>query len=765
MLKTPFPTVFEGLRLLFKALDIKAGNKTIDDEARNVWADYRYLDEFIKDFAGKRLEIYSSTEISSFFQLELRGVVDEYLQLVATHSADGLTREEVMKPLIEFWLVPRLASVVNSICIDANLVSVIELFSSQCAAVPTVLSWLDQNSAAWSRYKKPCEKEQKDRIAAWQRGESLPSSQFISLLDQGDVNNEQTASDWLKIKTLLFIARAIDSIRKEELGELIIEKTREFLKGSPVYKRELGRELDSLRLASIKRVSSILQSIGSLGEDMLRSKEKIEKDKNSLRLKIDHIRFTLIELGEYENSSFFIDWMDARWHVYSGDLAAANELYKQSVKTAIYRSGDQLQVIIKEALVVAASIKKSGKASPDKAFLKQLKNILILFNLDVESVDQLHIRKPKNKTDEFIQASEIEMWKGSFNKIFPIKGFFSKSDFFQSNEGTGPILIIDEKHSKPDYQHVNRNIKVGENRQKVFPQIVWFVHQENYPAVEKLIEKGARVDVSSSSGDTPLIMALEKLVVMEFPRRSFDDSFFNLIIEQPKVTDTINSQTQKRKLTPLLLAVRSGRPDIVEKLLSLGADSNLRGDSDNQTALNICLKLFSLCKNPNRLFESLLEQRATPEALDSFRRESNALFGHMLEDQVNAMLRRNSPDDLMKIERYILNEYVSQVVERLSSSKLKEIFNILLQSGANPNAEMTTPLKGYTPLMLAVELDLDKEVALMLSKGGDLNKAYIHPDTREQIDSWRLAELWQSNKVLRLMNDIKPMYQRFNNVL
>ncbi len=92
-------------------------------------------------------------------------------------------------------------------------------------------------------------------------------------------------------------------------------------------------------------------------------------------------RSTLIALGEYKNSSFFIDWMDARWHIFSGDLAGANELYKQSVKTAIYRAGDQLQVIIKEALVVAASIKKSDKASPDKAFLKQLKNISILFKL------------------------------------------------------------------------------------------------------------------------------------------------------------------------------------------------------------------------------------------------------------------------------------------------------------------------------------------------------------------------------------------------
>lgn len=765
MLSTPFPTVFEGLRLLFKALDIKAGNKTIDDEARNVWADYRYLDEFIKGFAGKRLESYISSEVGLFFQSELEEIVDDYLQLVSTHSADGLNREEMIRPLINYWLVPRLASVVNSICSDASLVSGIDLFSSQCASVSTVLSWLDQNSVEWSRYKKQCEKEQKDRIATWQCGINLPSAQFISLLDQCDVNSELAASDWLKIKTLLFIARAIDSIRNEELGELIIEKTRGFLNGSPVHKSELGQALDELRLAAVKRVHSLFHSIAKISKEMLRSREKTEKDKNRLRLDIDHIRFSLKKLGEYETSSFFIDWMDARWHVFAGDLVKANELYKQSVKTAIYRAGDQLQVIIKEALVVAASIKRSGKASPDKAFLKQLKNILILFNLDVESVDQHQIRKPQNKTDEFIQASEIEMWKGSFSNIFPMNGLFSENNLFQGKDGVGPIIINNEKHSKPDYQHVNRKIKVGENRQKVFPQIVWFILQENYTVVEKLIEKGARIDVSSSSGDTPLIMALEKLVVMEFPRRSFDDSFFKLIIEQPKVTDTINSQTQKRKLTPLLLAVRSGCPDIVEKLLSLGADPNLRGASDNQTALNICLKLFSLCKNPNRLFESFLEQRATPEALDSFRRETDALFGHMLEDQISAMLRRNSPSDLIKIERYILNEYVNQIVERLSSSKLKEIFNMLLESGANPNAEMTTPLKGYTPLMLAVELDLDKEVALMLSKGGDLDKSYKDPDTGELISSWRLAKLWKSKKVLQLMEDIKPVYQNFNNAL
>jgi hypothetical protein len=53
----------------------------------------------------------------------------------------------------------------------------------------------------------------------------------------------------------------------------------------------------------------------------------------------------------------------------------------------------------------------------------------------------------------------------------------------------------------------------------------------------------------------------------------------------------------------------------------------------------------------------------------------------------------------------------------------------------------------------------------MLSKGGDLDKSYKHPDTGVLISSWRLAKLWKSKKVLQLMEDIKPMYQKFNNAL
>lgn len=760
MLSTPFPTVFEGLRLLFKALDIKGGNKAIDDEARNVWADYRYLDEFITGLPGERLEGYISKEVSSFFQLEFKKIVDDYLLLVATHSADGLTREEVMQPLVEFWLVPRIASLVNSICFDAKFVSAIELLSSQSMSVSIVLGWLDQNSNEWLGYKKQCEKEQKDRISAWQRGEDMPSAHSIALLGRNEIKSGLSVSDWLRIKTLLFISRALDFIRKERLGKLAIARSREYLLGAKISKQKFNQTLGSLRIKSLRRIPIVYGPITNISEGMLRKKEKPDASKDSLRLDVDFVRSALKKQGEYNSSSFFVDWMDARWYVFSNDLIKANELYKQAVESAIYRAGDQLKAIVKEALVVAASIKKSDKASPDKTFLKQLKNVSILFKLDTESVDQLQIKSPENKLEDFVQLSEVEMWKGHFNTVFPAKGFFSQHNYFHGKDSAGPILLVKSKHTKPDYQHVNRNIKVGEAAQKIYPQIVWFILNGSYEVVKRLIAKGARVDVNSSSGDTPLIMALEKLVVMEFPRRSFDDSFYKLIIEQSRVSDTVNSQTQKRKLTPLLLAVKSGRPEIVEKLLSLGANPNLRGDSDNQTALNICLKILNLHKNPNRLFESFIDQRITPEALDSFRRETNALYGHMLEDQVQAM--SNRPADLLQIERYIVNDSVNQILEFINPDDMRAIFKMLLDKGADPNSQMTTPLKGYTPLMLAVEKDLDEEVAMMLSCEGDLNEAYVHPDTREKINSWRIAELWKSKKVLRLMNDIKPIYQKYN---
>ena len=51
-----------------------------------------------------------------------------------------------------------------------------------------------------------------------------------------------------------------------------------------------------------------------------------------------------------------------------------------------------------------------------------------------------------------------------------------------------------------------------------------------------------------------------------------------------------HAASQDFRLTPLIRAIDYGEPDVVAKLLDIGADPNLRGDVDDQTPLYLCIR-------------------------------------------------------------------------------------------------------------------------------------------------------------------------------
>ena len=73
----------------------------------------------------------------------------------------------------------------------------------------------------------------------------------------------------------------------------------------------------------------------------------------------------------------------------------------------------------------------------------------------------------------------------------------------------------------------------------------------------------------------------------------------------------------------------------------------------------------------------------------------------------------------------------------------------LLKAGANPNnADTEYPLKGYTPFMFAVELNLVRVVEVMLEAGADLSQYYIDYRNGEVMNLKTIARNFGSSEVL-----------------
>lgn len=744
---TPFPNVFEIIRYLALSFDVKMSNKKLDDLTRDPFADYRQIDLMINSVLIEPLSKRITSDFGRSFGKEIRNFIEAYLKLVATQSVDGLTRNQVLSVLVTHWFVPySLLALKNILLAHPNMPSPILFLGNRDNAIASVFVWIEDNISNWSKYKSTWVKEKKDQYDSWKKGDHLPDIQSIELLSKLGDYRDISELDGERIKSLLIVARAIDFMRISENGGVGFEEARLQLLGVMVD-GNLKSLLKKLQTESLEAVLLSRPHLIQLHQYLNTDIPKSEKIKSDTRYHLNELNSKLKSVDEYEASKHHVSRLEARWHVFFGNLKDACQYYEVAVSNSIYLDGPKLKNLIQEALTVAARQR-------DKSLLRKLKNIQILLGFDLISVNQEAVNKPSKKYEEVFQPQEIDWWSAHFDTIFPLKYSYGRAEVEQGEKSVGVLFYSKKKDVKPDYRNPNRKIKIGESWNKTFPQIVWFTLQNDIEVVKKLLDEGARVDAVSSAGDTALIMALEKLSLLECPVGTLDDSFFNLIASTKNIKNSVNLQTDKRKITPIIQAVQSGRPDIVKKLIDLGADVDFRGETDNQTALNVCIKIMGIIKRPKEWLEIQLKHPVNDELLDSLRRHSNGMLGADLESQKRFI----EHPEYESSNRSYSEEIVSNLLRNSNIYDFRAILKLLLEAGANPNATMASPVKGYTPTMLAVELDFAEELSILLSYGADFNKTFCTPVTEYMANSWELAEHYKSRSVLKLMEDIRPYY-------
>jgi ankyrin repeat protein len=488
--------------------------------------------------------------------------------------------------------------------------------------------------------------------------------------------------------------------------------------------------------------SSNIHLIGKLQKAL--NPNAIKTDISGHQETIKQVRTIIQTSSNLHSAEYWIDWSDARWHIFSGELAKANQLYKKSFDKASFVAGNNLKYIIKEALVVAANQSKA-----DIVFLKQLKWALINFGYDILSAS---VSKPSNTVSDTIESWEIEQWKNAFFQVFPKEGLYPDTDFDFKGDAIGPLIVTNPENIKPDYRNPDRTIKVGDTWKRPMPQIVWFSHNENIEICKRLIEKGADINVKSEVGDTPILIALEALNLTEVPYRSLNNELYKLISRERHDPETINTRTQKKRLLPIISAVQTSQLEIVDKILSMGADPNGRGRTDEQTALNVCLKLIGILKNPELSKIEQLNIPTTPEALDSIRRYSQGAFGFSLEDQKKNLEQMESSALYQQIRERYFDLMYQRICENMNLAEMRRVASLLIKAGADANAEHSSPIKGYTPLMLAAELDEVDLFEIMLVHGGDTAKTYVDPKSGRDVSINEIASYFDSRDILLLMS-------------
>lgn len=688
--KKPYPMPAEILRTVSNALDIKCNKKILDDSAFNPNIPYYKIEVWIEDLAGE-LEKFN-LDFSKKVEIYLKALMKNYLSNIVGKgvNSNNDNRDEIFHIIAPFF-IDYFIQFVKDIGVENDVIG------NGQNPISDIINWIEVNEPNWNKIKFT--KDDKDKIYKWKSGEHSPNKQSIKLLacEYKNVN-----INWDKITQLLIVARAI---------------------------KYLNQYINSYKILSTekdKQQQKILQLMRNFDTAIQSRNPKVNSHKTIQELEL--------EIGKLKNSNGFnyvIYNLKALRYVLVGDLAKAHNFYKKTFEACLYRS-KEMKPIIERALVVAVHQKKI-----DKAFIRNLINAQITFGYEVP----IHYKSNdgKLKVADVIQDWQIEVLKLKFHTMFPDEVLFKGVSYPVKNYRVGPVSSVIDK-IKPDFTNPNKKIKVGEWN-KIIPQLVYFSQLNEIDNVKTLLKKGASVDALSESNESAIGMALESASIFEY--KTPNQELFNLISQFEHNPTTLNIRTNKKKLLPIISAVETSSPDIVKKVLDMGADPNILGSTDECSALYTCLLYINALKN-DKLRDLIFSgaNYTSLEALDSYKRY---MMGGLPKDD----------DEYKKIFDMLVENQIKNIQKYGSLKDFYRIAYLLLDNNANPNQEIVLPIKGYTPLMLAVEFDELKLVEKMIEQGGDIDKSYSLPsNSLQQIDCQKIAEGFKSEKVLEMLKNL-----------
>jgi len=687
--KKPYPMPAEIIRTVSNAFDIKHNKKVLDDNAFNPHVPYQKIETWIEELAHELEKINSSLSIK--VEVYLKASIKYHLldTVVNGVNSNNDNREEIL-PFVALPFIHYLALFLTEIDMDISMLS-----DKKKKPVPGVITWIENNETNWNKIK--FSKEDEDKIYKWKAGKHIPNKSSIQALAH---NYKDENVDWDSIMQLLIVARAIGYLKRY----------------MPVHKiQPTNRSQQQHKVIQIMREIDPIFHSPKTKECKLKSYKAIQK-----------LESAISKLDNPDGFNYVIYSLKADRYVLNGNLPKAYKLYKQAFESCLYR-GAEIEKIITKALVVAVHQEKI-----DKVFIRNLINVQITFGYKVP----IHYKsiEGKLKVDDVIQDWQIEELKLEFHKIFPDEVLFKNVSYPQNQYRIGPLGYV-MGNNEPDYKNPNKIMSIEPWNKKI-PQLVWFTQTGSVNIVKQLLSKGAKVDVVSESNESAIGMAIEEANI--FNATAPNQKLFDLISQVKHLPKTLNTRTEKKKLLPIISAVETGNPDIVKKVLAMGADPNILGSTDERSALYTCLQYIYLLKTDNSL-KDVFTPVTSPEALDSYNRYKGGL-------------------SYPKNERYyeILNTLIECTSKNVQQYGLLDNFYqiayLLLDNNANPNQEIVFPIRGHTPLMYATEMNEAKLVEKMIEKKGDINKTYIPLNNPlQQINCQKIAEYFKSKEVLEIL--------------
>lgn len=684
--------------------------KPVDEYSDNIHYPHYFEESFIKALFDTK---YFSSKTQSKMIHAFKHAMQEFYNFQLLFSLNGNSHQKTTNDFLNLMISVKFIPILKQHLISLGLVS-----KNQKSHFLREL--LKQSFDA-----KKLNKELQDRFRVWGNLEELPDPQSLQLITKNHVHFTKQAD----VLSIFLIARALDSLYKNGITEKEIsdQEFAPFIQQSLNPKNESAyihlslNEFIFSSLLQLPKENIILDEYkGNAKSTLALLHKRIQNLSDQLRFSstnIDLFMETIDHHPEFESLRFSGYWAKARYSLYTGKLDEATQTYIKCVEYCIHYDGRNLEQILTEALITC-----SLQNSPDSNVLRKFANIAIRYNLRFSKVDLSFDKLPqKFKLENVFEPWELKALRTQVYDIFDKELFITEECTFLNDIPNHKFLTLKDK-IRIDLSQPNKVIKIDDQRTVKMPQLLHAIQLRDVKTVKALLDAGADVNKLSSSNDSALTICLNDNILELSDKQK---QILDLLLEHAFLPETLNTVTTKKRLSALHIAIQLGDPDLVKKLIVIGANVNLLSDIDHHSPLHLALKLLHLIQKPFS-FEDMVQQTLLNPEQSQF-----SLYQHSAGKlKLNDVLKNlNTP-----IGRKIGKEVFDAMKPKVSAEQLNKIIYILLNSGADVNQPAKVPISGYTPFMLALETDEYEIAKYMLDHcKADIKKSYIDPRNGQMV--------------------------------
>lgn len=752
MPKNTFPTTIEIVRDLFSHMDTKSqltetDSKHLDGSSNKLFTAHYDVDLFLEQLCPKE---FSDRTGLQFTTLLKRNVLDRYSAMLLHARLTSLMNvESIRTSLWSNYLIPSLHQLIT-FCITQ--MGITKHWKGE-DFIKESLSYLKNNDQNFANFWKSeaLSPDDKNYISKFGRTDALPTPSTLKRLFLS--NNEASQTHY----ELLCFARLLQSLKIKygfslQHGNFIhflAEQHNQKLKSYRISQHDMqALTFRAMAIANTQTHFPFLMEIPLSYQKLTQvffDREQVKRiDKTDTRLAsmvysstgettfqlntlmVDQINKYLTEHQEVGHLLPYIQWAKAINLVYQYQFKEALTEYELCLEGLLYRDMRYLEVLLNEMLCIASLAPSQNK------LIANISSLAIQFDFKVG------IFNPTERPDRFKTEFVFEEWEKEATLVGLFK-YFTAETF--SDKGAQIKKLIPKIGNltismdiKPDFKRVNKEIFIDIEQRRKYPQLHYFVNIGDFSTARQLIELSADINKLTSTNDSIILLALNHIQ----SKSNETLAFIKFVFESGFNKNLLNERTAKKQTCPLTFSVEENLPQLTKLLLENGADPNI-------TSLYGISMLYQNLSLIGKLNGHNIKQSHDKHLADSIRRNSNGSLDIESYKQLQSLPSHHPRKALFdKIKKVY---FESKKVE-----DAYEIFELLLQYGANPNQNTAQyPIKGYTPLMLAVEKDDIYAVDLMLKYGADLDQNYVKFDEGRRVFLNEIADYSSAARVKELI--------------